>query len=234
MLIDDDESLQSLIEQIAQRDGYDFCYASNGIDGMRILREERPDFLILDVMLPDINGFEVCQKIRDEDRLIHVLFLSAKGDIVDKSIGFKSGADDYLVKPFQMEELSLRIQAFVRRREQSTRVLGHKGSGSRKKEAYRVGDLEIFFGKYEVQVRGQKVQLSSREIEMLELLAGYPGSVFTREEILEKVWDDKEQVDPSCITVFARKIREKIEDNPSKPKYLITVWRVGYKIADKV
>ena len=116
MLIDDDESLQVLIGQIAERDGYAYCCAGGGEEGLAMLRAERPDFLILDVMLPDTNGFEICGTIRDEGRKVPIMFLSAKGDIVDKSIGFKAGADDYLVKPFQPEELSLRIKAHLRRR----------------------------------------------------------------------------------------------------------------------
>ena len=117
MLVDDDESMQVLIEQIVRRDGYDFCCASGGEEGLEMLRRERPDFLILDVMLPDINGFEICQIIRSEGRKVPIMFLTAKGDIVDKSIGFKAGADDYLVKPFQPEELVLRLHAHLRRRE---------------------------------------------------------------------------------------------------------------------
>jgi len=233
MLIDDDESLQTLIGQIVEQDGYDFCCASNGTDGMQMLRDERPDFLILDVMLPDTNGFEICQRIREEGRRVPILFLSAKGDIVDKSIGFKAGADDYLVKPFQAEELLLRIQAHLRRKQKDV-FSSEKEDTPRKNESYQVGDLEIFFNKYEAYVKGEQVSLSSREFELLALLASDPGNVFTREQILEHLWGDKEVADPNSITVFARKIREKIEEDPSKPKYLITIWRVGYKLADKV
>lgn len=232
MLIDDDESLQNLIEQIVTKEDYEFCGASNGTDGLEMLRAERPDFLILDVMLPDINGFEICQKIRDEGRRVPILFLSAKGDIVDKSIGFKAGADDYLVKPFLAEELLLRIQAHLRRGHRANQ--GNAEGALRKKETYRVGDLEVFFGKYEVRLRGEPVTLSSREFELLELLASDPGSVFTRDQILEHVWGDKDLADPNSITVFVRKIREKIETDPSRPQYLITVWRVGYKLAERI
>ena len=122
MLVDDDESMRLLIEQIVRRDGYDFCCADCGEEGLSMLRSERPDFLILDVMLPDTNGFEICQTIRAEGRKVPIMFLTAKGDIVDKSIGFKAGADDYLVKPFQPEELSLRLQAHLRRRERESGV----------------------------------------------------------------------------------------------------------------
>lgn len=232
MLIDDDESLQLLIGEIVRRDGYDFCCAGNGRDGMAMLDQEKPDFLILDVMLPDTNGFEICENIRAQGCQVPIMFLTAKGDIVDKSIGFKAGADDYLVKPFQTEELSLRLRAHLRR--QTQRMQSEEGDRSRREGAYSVGDLEVIFGKYDVRLRGQQVQLSSREFELLELLASDPGSVFTRDQILEHVWGSIEAADPNSITVFVRKIREKIEDDPSKPRYLITVWRVGYKLADRL
>lgn len=230
MLIDDDESLQVLIEQIVERDGYTYCCASNGTDGLAMLRAERPDFLILDVMLPDTNGFEICETIRAEGRKVPILFLSAKGDIVDKSIGFKAGADDYLVKPFQPEELSLRINAHLRRRNKGAK--GEVLTGLKNRKVYQVGDLEIMFGKYEVKLRGESVSLSSREFELLELLASDAGSVFTRDQIMDSLWGGADVADPNSITVFVRKIREKIEDDPSKPRYLITVWRVGYKLAE--
>ena len=224
MLVDDDASMQVLIEQIVRRGGYDFCCAGNGTDGLEMLRAERPDFLILDVMLPDINGFEICEIVRGEGRNVPIMFLTAKGDIVDKSIGFKAGADDYLVKPFQSEELLLRLNAHLRRRE----------GRDHRSEAFSVGDLEIRFGKYEVRLRGEVVALSSREIELIELLASDPGAVFTRDQILETLWGSKEAADPNSITVMVRKIREKIEDDPSKPRYLVTVWRVGYKLAESL
>lgn len=232
MLIDDDESLQLLIGEIVRRDGYDFCCAGNGHDGMVMLDREKPDFLILDVMLPDTNGFEICENVRAKGCQVPIMFLTAKGDIVDKSIGFKAGADDYLVKPFQTEELSLRLRAHLRR--QTQRIQPEEAARSRREGVYSVGDLEVIFGKYDVRLRGQQVQLSSREFELLELLASDPGSVFTRDQILEHVWGSIEAADPNSITVFVRKIREKIEDDPSKPRYLITVWRVGYKLADRL
>lgn len=235
MLIDDDESMRLLIGQIVRREGYDFCCADCGEAGLAMLRAEHPDFLILDVMLPDTNGFEICQTIRSEGRKVPIMFLTAKGDIVDKSVGFKAGADDYLVKPFQPEELVLRLQAHLRRRRRESDFASEAdGASLRRGGSYKVGDLEVLFGKYEVRLRGESVQLSSREFELLELLASDPGSVFTRDQIMEHVWGDKDSADPNSITVFVRKIREKIEDDPSKPAYLMTVWRVGYKLADRV
>lgn len=232
MMIDDDESLRTLVGQIVERDGHHFCFSSNGEEGLEMLRQEKPDLLVLDVMLPDINGFEICQTIRAEGRKVPIIFLTAKGDIVDKSIGFKAGGDDYLVKPFLAEELSLRIGAHLRRKGRSSQEK-NAGAGAGKAAIdgiFKVGDLEIHMGKYKVCVEGEEVPLSSREIELLELLASDPGSVFTREQILTHMWGDKDTADPNSITVFVRKIREKIEKDPSKPQYLITVWRVGYKL----
>lgn len=232
MLIDDDESLCVLISQIAVREGWSYCCATNGQEGLEMLREERPDFLILDVMLPDINGFDICKQIRAEGRRVPIMFLSAKGDIVDKSVGFNAGADDYLVKPFQNEELVLRVKAAVRRRirqQEMTTVETPHRNGS-----YKTGELEIFFSRYEAHLHGTRVALSSREFELLALLASDPGTVFTRDQIIEGLWEDTSVADPNTITVLVRKIREKIEDDPSKPRYLETVWRVGYKLNDRV
>ena len=232
MLIDDDESMRLLIEQLMVRAGHEFCCAANATDGLQMLQRESPDLLILDVMLPDINGFEVCETIRAQGSRVPVMLLTAKGDIVDKSVGFKAGADDYLVKPFHNEELILRVNAHLRRFGREAETV--QPTAARGRDVYRVGDLEITFGKYDVRLRGEQVALSSREVELLELLATDPGSVFTRDQIMEHVWGSLDAADPSSITVFVRKIREKIEDDPSKPRYLITVWRVGYKLADRL
>jgi len=230
MLIDDDESLCVLIGQIAAREDWEYCCAANGSEGLEMLREERPDFLILDVMLPDINGFDICKQIRSEGRRVPIMFLSAKGDIVDKSVGFNAGADDYLVKPFQNEELVLRVKAALRRRERQKD--SNADTVAQQGGSYKTGELEIFFGRYEAQLRGEPVALSSREFELLALLASDPGAVFTRKQVIEGLWEDQSVADPNTVTVLVRKIREKIEDDPSKPRYLMTVWRVGYKLND--
>lgn len=229
LLIDDDESLRELIGQIAAREGWDYVCAENGLDGLDMLRRERPDVLILDVMLPDMNGFEVCRRIREEGRRVPIMFLSAKGDIVDKSVGFNTGADDYLVKPFLTEELVLRVKVWLNRRTRAG-----SAADARKRESFKVGDLEVFFNKYEARLKGRDVVLSSREFELLALLASEAGTVFTRDQIIDALWDDRESADPNTVTVLVRKIREKIEEDPSKPRYLLTVWRVGYKLADRI
>ena len=230
MLIDDDESLHVVIRRIAEGAGYGFCSATCGEEGLAVLASEKPDLLLLDVMMPGMNGFDVCLRMREEGRRIPIIFLSAKGDIVDKSIGFKAGGDDYVVKPFSSDELLLRIEAHLRRHRDDlafAKAVSREGSS-------KTGDLEILFNRYEVLLRGEPVDLTAKEFEILALLAANPGQVFTRGQIYEHIWGSESDVDESSITVFMRKIREKIEDNPSRPKYLLTVWRVGYKFAERV
>ena len=230
MLIDDDEGLHVLVKRLMDDAGYDFCSAYGGEEGLRALAGEKPDLLLLDVMMPGMNGFEVCRRMREDGRRIPVVFLSAKGDIVDKSIGFKAGGDDYVVKPFSSDELMLRIEAHLRRHRDDLAFAKAVSRGGSNK----VGDLEIFFNQYEARLRGRVVDLTAKEFEILALLAANPGQVLTRAQIYEHIWGEGSEVDESSITVFMRKIREKIEDNPSQPKYLLTVWRVGYKFAERV
>ncbi|WP_139652596.1 response regulator transcription factor [Raoultibacter phocaeensis] len=230
MLIDDDESLHVLIRRLTEEAGYRFCSAYGGEEGLKVLASEKPDLLLLDVMMPGMNGFDVCQTMREGGRRIPIIFLSAKGDIVDKSIGFKAGGDDYVVKPFSSDELLLRIEAHLRRHKSDlafAKAITREGSNV-------TGDVEVCFNRYEVRLRGEKVDLTAKEFEILALLAASPGQVFTRAQIFEHIWGEGSDVDENSITVFIRKIREKIEDNPSQPRYLLTVWRVGYKFAERV
>ena len=214
MLIDDDPGIHESLRAVIEEAGYEFCGALGGREGLRLLDDERPDLLLLDVMMPGMNGFDVCQQMREEGRRIPVIFLTAKNDIVDKSTGF--------------------IDAHVRRhrgdiehaRKNSTDV-----SELVRREPCRIGDLEVFFDRYEVHLHGETVPLTAKEFEILALLAESPGEVFTRRRIYEHLWGETAEVDENSITVFMRKIREKIENNPSEPRYLLTVWRVGYKLA---
>ena len=229
MLIDDDESLHVLVRRLAEDAGYAFCSAYGGEEGLKVLGSEKPDLLLLDVMMPGTNGFDACRQMREDGRRIPIIFLSAKGDIVDKSIGFKAGGDDYVVKPFSSDELLLRIEAHLRRHKSDlafAKAITREGSNV-------TGDIEVCFNRYEVRLRGEKVDLTAKEFEILALLAASPGQVFTRAQIFEHIWGVDSEVAESSITVVMRKIREKIEENPSQPKYLITVWRVGYKFAER-
>ena len=228
MLIDDEDNLHVAIKELLVANGYEYCGATCGEEGLAMLGSEKPDLLLLDVMLPGINGFDLCRKIRDEGRRIPVIFVSAKNDIVDKSIGFKAGGDDYVTKPFNATELLLRIEANIRRHKDTiefAHCCNREGVAS-------IGDLEVHFDEYQVFGKGKPVQLTTKEFEIVAFLATNPGKVFTRSQIQEYIWGDADAKDTNSITVFVRKIREKIEENPSEPKYLLTVQRVGYKMAD--
>ena len=230
MLIDDDSSLQLAIRHVVEEEGYAFCCASDGKEGLRMLEQQHPDLLLLDVMLPKMNGYDVCRAMREQGRRIPVIFLSAKGDIVDKGIGFKAGGDDYMVKPFDNAELLMRIEAHLRRhRDDLAYARAHAANG-----VSAIGDLEIRFGNYEVLKNGSKLDLTSKEFEILALFAANPGKVYTRQQVYEHIWGEDGSIDANSITVFIRRIREKIEDNASQPKYLLTVWGVGYKFADRL
>ena len=229
LLIDDEESMHISIAKMLEQGGYEYLGARDGKSGLKLWETKKPDCLLLDVMLPGVNGFDLCRQIRDKGKRIPVLFVSAKNDIVDKSVGFKAGCDDYISKPFNTTELLLRIEANIRRHKDAIEF----SKCTTRNGVARIGDIEIHFDEYAVYVKGEPVRLTSKEFELLSFLAMNPGKVFTRAQIQEYLWGDGEIDEKGkSITVFIRRIREKIEDNPSEPKYLLTVQRVGYKMTD--
>ena len=235
MFADDDADLRDVVRRIMVEDGYEFCGAADGAEVLARIGAERPDIVILDIAMPAMDGFETCRRLRERGVRLPILFLSAKGDIVDKSVGFRAGCDDYLTKPFSPVELSLRVGALLRR---CAEVVGDVGRGkecgaeaSERSGTVRIGDLQVDLEGYEVRLAGEPVRLTSKEFEIVALLASSPGKVFTREQILEHIWGESEGMDLRSVTVFVRRIREKIEPDPAEPRYLLTVWRVGYKFA---
>ena len=230
MLVDDEVGLHEIMGKILTQNDYLFCSAYDGEQCLLTLADEKPDLLLLDVMLPGMNGFDLCLKIRRQGRRVPIIFLSAKNDIVDKSIGFKSGGDDYVTKPFNASELLLRIEANIRRHKDNLDF----AKSINRKDIIRIGELEIRFQEYQVFKHGKAVNLTAKEFEIVAFLAAHPGKVFTRNQIQEFIWGEAEaNIKTNSITVFIRKIREKIEKNPSEPEYLITVQRVGYKMANR-
>ncbi len=223
MLADDELSMQTLIEDIVIDAGYEFVYVSDGLELLKSYEEQKPDLILLDVMMPKLDGFSTCRELRERGCLVPIIFLSAKGDIVDKSMGFKAGGDDYLVKPFNPEELALRIEASFRR---------EKRVESKQLDYVCHGDIELDVKRHKVLVKGKQVELTGKEFHILLLLAQHPGEVFTRERLIAEVWGKEYIEDSSGIAVFIRHIREKIEEDPSHPKYVQTVWRVGYRFGD--
>ena len=234
LIVEDDALLAEAAADYFTGKGWSVEEAEDGIQALERLETQSYHLILLDVMIPGVNGFDVCRQMREEGRRIPVIFLTAKNDIVDKSTGFGAGADDYVTKPFIADELLLRIDAHVRRHRDDLQHVRHTEEASEtptRRSPCRIGELEVFFDRYEVHLRGEAVTLTAKEFEILSLLAESPGEVFTRRRIYEHLWGETAEVDENSITVFMRKIREKIEDNPSEPRYLLTVWRVGYKLA---
>lgn len=228
LLIDDEESVHIALKEFLVSNGYEFRGAFTGWGGFEMIKEERPDLVLLDVMLPDINGFELCNEIRESGRHVPIIFVSAKGDIVDKSIGYRAGADDYVTKPFNPTELLLRIAAVIKRHKDVLVIV----KDQQREDVIVIGDLEVRFAEHDAYVRGKPSHLTSKEFDILAALAANPGTVFSREQIYESVWGEEAYKAQNSITVFVRKIREKIEDNPSEPQYLLTVQRIGYKVPE--
>lgn len=224
MLADDEQRMHTLVSRIAEDDGYDFCGAFDGVEALEAFKKEQPDLLILDVMMPRMDGFHVCRKLREMGVKTPVIFLSAKGDIVDKGVGFDAGGDDYLVKPFSPEELSMRITAHLRRQMRASKVDND--------DTVEYEGLHIDFRKRRVTKHGNFIDLTPKEFDILAILARGKGDVFTRDQLTVEVWGEEYAGETLGVAVYIRRIREKIETDPSKPQYLLTVWREGYRFGD--
>lgn len=223
LLADDEPSMQALIGQIVEDGGYAFCGALDGLKAMEVAQSEKPDLIILDVMMPGMDGFEVCRLLRGQGVAVPIIILSAKGEIVDKSIGFSAGADDYLVKPFSPEELLMRIRAHLRRENRSSAL---------QLATLRIHDLEIDTARHRLFLKGAEVLLTPKETHILAYLAHHRGEIVTREQLIEEVWGEEFVGETSSVAVFIRKLREKIEEDPSHPALIKTVRNAGYIFAD--
>lgn len=228
LAVDDESSILDLLKFNIEKEGFTFVSASDGEEGLQKVISETPDLVLLDVMLPKIDGLTVCRKIRQEGINIPVIMLSARSEEIDKILGLEIGADDYITKPFSTRELIARIKANLRKSEQDGSTGFNKGN------KITVGSLTLDLDKFEVNVRGQVItDLTRREFEVLKFLAQKPGQVVTRESLLEKVWGYEYYGDIRTVDVTVRRIREKIEKDTSSPKILITKRGVGYYIASK-
>lgn len=225
MLADDEMGIHTLVERISDDGGYDFVGVFNGAELLEAFGRENPDLVILDVMMPRMDGFQVCRNLREAGAAVPVLFLSAKGDIVDKGVGFDAGGDDYLVKPFSAEELSMRINAHLRRQQRSLKTA--------QEESVEYEGLLVDLKKRRVSRRNEQIDLTPKEFDILAILAGNKGDIFTREQLTVQVWGEEYAGETLGIAVYIRRIRKKLEDNPSKPCYIQTVWREGYRFGDQ-
>lgn len=224
LLIDDENSIARLVGSMAGDAGYAFAYAEDGAEGLVVAEREAPDLVIMDVMMPRMDGFTTCRLMRERGITCPVIFLSAKGDIVDKGVGFDAGGDDYMVKPFSTEELAMRIAAHLRRQKRTLDV-AHE-------DVVELGELCVDVRKRKVFKRGAIVDMSPKEFDILALLAVNKGDILTREQLTVQIWGEEYAGETLGVAVYIRRIREKIEDNPSKPRYVQTVWREGYRFGD--
>ncbi len=222
-IIEDELEIAELIKDYLEDEGFQVTISLNGIEGLNTFQNERPDIVILDLMLPGMDGFEVCRLIR-KDSEIPVLILSSKNTDMDKVLALGIGADDYVTKPFSPIELVARIKAHLRRQ--------NKASASpQSNHILTFGNLKIDLSAYTVHVGDTIVNMTNKEFELLKLLAQNPNQVLTKEQIISAVWGNNYYGDDNTIPVHIRKVREKIEDDPSDPKFILTVWGVGYRFA---
>jgi len=223
LLVDDEQSIQTLLSYPLRKDGYHVTSALDGNEALRRFEEGRFDLVILDLMLPQLNGVEVCRQLRSRSQ-VPIIMLTAKGSETDKVAGLEVGADDYITKPFSMREFRSRVKAALRR----SRMSGEPSDD----EAIESGELTIDFDRRMVTLRGGEVKVTYVEFEILGALARSPGRVLTRETLLEHVWGDSEYRDPRTVDVHIRHLREKIESEPKEPEFLFTVRGVGYRFKE--
>ena len=222
LIVDDERAIVDILKYNLEKNGMTAICAYDGGEGLRLARESDPDVILLDVMLPDIDGFTVTRRIRQEGINAPVLFLTARDDTQDKIMGLTLGADDYITKPFNPLELVARVKTQLRRYTQL-------GAMQIKETQIAIRGLVLDTESKSVTVDGEAVRLTPLEYKILELLCRHPGKVFSTEEIYRQVWND-DIVSDNAIAVHVRHIREKIEINPKEPRYLKVVWGVGYKI----
>jgi DNA-binding response OmpR family regulator len=226
LIIEDETSIAELERDYLVLSGFEVECEVDGNRGLERVLGEEFDLVILDLMLPGLDGFEVCRRIREQKNL-PIIMVSAKKEDIDKIRGLGLGADDYIMKPFNPTELVARAKAHIRIHEI---LLGESGT---EKQEIRYRDLVISVPYRKVTVRGEEVNLKNREYELLYFLASHQGMVFSREALLERIWGQDPTGDTATVMVHIGRIREKIEENPQKPEYILTVWGAGYKFADK-
>ena len=228
LAVDDESSILDLLKFNLEKESFNFISAEDGEAGLARVLEDKPDLLLLDVMIPKMDGLSVCRKVREEKINIPIIMLSARGDEIDKILGLEIGADDYITKPFSPRELVARVKANLRK------IDLDKNRAEEQENKIVVGSIVLDLDKFEVVVRGTTItDLTRREFEVLKFLAQKPGQIVTRETLLEKVWGYEYYGDIRTVDVTVRRIREKIEKNTSNPKIIITKRGVGYYLANK-
>lgn len=226
LVTDDEKDIVELISYNLEKEGFSVLKAYDGEAALRLVQLQKPDLLILDLMLPKLSGLDVCKAIRNNPKVSHlpIIMLTAKVDETDKIIGLEIGADDYITKPFSIKELVARVRAILRR------LSAESKQPLEEKFSYR--SLKIDYASYEVTVDGKKVTLSPTEIKLLFFFTQHPGRVYTRDQILDHVWGDDTFVTPRTVDVHIKRLRSQIEKEVDNPQYIITVRGVGYKFSE--
>ena len=224
LLVDDEDSVQKLLTYPLERDGFRVVQARDGEQALRMFGDEHIDLVVLDLMLPKVDGLEVCKRLR-ADSNVPIIMLTARGEELDKVLGLELGADDYITKPFSIREFRSRVRALLRR-------AGLPRERAREAETIESGELRIDPARRTVELAGEPVQLTYVEFELMTALASEPARVFTREMLLRALWGDSAYREPRTIDVHVRHLREKLERDPREPEYIFTVRGVGYRFRD--
>jgi two-component system response regulator ResD len=219
LVVDDEPIVREVVVRYLEREGYATLEAADGDEARDLLERRSPDLVVLDVMLPGTDGLELCRWIRGRSAL-PVIMLTARGEEADRIVGLELGADDYVTKPFSPRELAARVRTVLRR----------AGNGAHETERISFGDIELDAASREVRKAGAEVRLTAKEFDLLWFLASHPRRVFGRDQLMIRVWGYEAALDTGTVTVHVRRLREKIEDDPSQPLHLQTVWGVGYRI----
>ncbi|MCL2853078.1 MAG: response regulator transcription factor [Defluviitaleaceae bacterium] len=220
LVADDEKNIVDLITYNLKKEGYGVIAAYDGKAALELALNENPELILLDIMMPKLDGFEVCRKIRERSQ-VPIVMLTARAEEIDKVLGLEMGADDYVTKPFGVRELMARVKANLRKRD------GHVPVGEAS-QMLHFGEISIDAARYEVTRRGEAINLTRREFELIKFLAMAKSQVFSREALLEKVWGYEYFGDVRTVDVTIRRLRAKVEDNPDKPRYILTKRGVGY------
>jgi len=223
LLVDDEEAIVDSIEYALKQEGFDIVKAYDGQEALQKVQLDKPNLMVLDLMLPALSGLDVCRILRREKNEIPIIILTAKGEEIDRVIGLEVGADDYLIKPFSIRELTARIRALLRR----SKTIEGEGKAP---EIHQYGDLVLNLTEHKVSIKGNMIELSPKEFKILAMLMSSPNKVFSREDLLEQVWGLDFYGDTKTVDVHIRWLREKIEDDASNPRYVQTVRGFGYRL----
>ncbi|HAF14796.1 MAG TPA: DNA-binding response regulator [Blastocatellia bacterium] len=228
LVVEDDENISSAISEYFSRAGYNVRTVDDGLMGVKSALDDPPDAVVLDLMLPKMDGLAVCRELKEKANYLPILMLTAKDDVVDKVLGLEMGADDYITKPFSLRELEARIKSVLRRSR-----IPSSADGARDEAPIIRGRLRIDPARREVTIGERQVDLTPKEFDLLRLFAANPGRVFPRKYLLEKIWDYSYEGYDRTIDSHINRLRAKIEENPENPQMVLTVWGIGYKFSDE-